>query len=241
MSSSDYLEIESGRITVRDTSGGIHPIATPAGVSDLAFRNAVAVVVTYYLNNGALPTVDQMHDSWNRIPASTYAKIVVEPEFRQALSYRGIEWDGSSGLTLEQRNVLIALSDPTDRASLGSKLKRFKVPYSTYQAWMRQPHFAEARRQQAEHNMSDAVPLFLDTVVSKADQGDLSAVKLGLEISGRYNPQQQQIQDAKAIVQALAESVVRHVKDPDVRSAILADMREQADMLMLQRNTALEA
>lgn len=241
MTSSDYLEIEPGRVVVRDKSSGIHPIPVPTGISELAFRNAVAVVVTFYLNNGVLPTVEQMHDSWRKIPVSTYAKIVVEPEFAQALAYRGIEWAGSSGLTLEQRNVLVALSDPTDRAGLGAKLRRLKVPYSTYQAWMRQPHFAEARRQQAEHNMGDAVPMLLDGVVSKAEAGDLSAIKLGLEISGRYNPQQQQVQDAKAIVQALAESVVRHVKDPEVRSAILADMREQADMLMLQRTTQLEA
>ena len=240
MGSSDYLEIESGNLTVKDKDGGIHPVPTPKGVSDLAFRNAVAVVVTFYLNNGTLPTVPQMHESWQKIPEATYAKIVVEPEFAEALSYRGIEWHGSSGLTLEQRNVLIALSDPTDRASLGTKLRRLKVPYSVYQAWMRQPHFAEARRQQAEHNMGDAVPMLLDGVVSKAETGDLNAIKLRLEISGRYNPQQQQVQDAKAIVQALAESVVRHVKDPEVRSAILSDMREQADMLMLQRTTQLE-
>lgn len=234
------VELAEGKITVRDKDGGIHPIPTPKGVSDLAFRNAVAVVVTFYLNNGTLPTVEQMHESWQKIPVTTYAKIVVEPEFAEALSYRGIQWEGSSGLTLEQRNVLISLSDPTDRATLGTKLRRLKVPYSVYQAWMRQPHFAEARRQQAEHNMADAVPMLIDGVVSKAEVGDLAAIKLGLEISGRYNPQQQQVQDAKAIVQALAESVVKHVKDPEVREAILADMRDQAAMLMLTRTTQLE-
>jgi len=241
LSSNDYLEIEPGRLVVRDTRNGIHPISVPSGISELAFRNAVAVATTFYLNNGALPTVEQMHDSWSRIPISTYAKIVVEPEFAEALSYRGIEWSGSSGLTLEQRNVLIALSDPTDRTSLGGKLRRLKVPYSVYQAWMRQPHFAEARRQQAEHNMSDAVPLFLDGVVSKAESGDLSAIKLGLEISGRYNPQQQQLQDAKAVVQALAEAVVKHVKDPEIRKAIEAEMREHMTKLALTTSNQLEA
>lgn len=227
---------EPRTLTVRDLLDGYQRIPVPAGFSDLAFRNAVATASTLYNTQGKLPSVDDLHKAWPRIPKATYAAIVVTKEFKQAMLYRGVDWDDKAGLSLEQNHALLLLSDPSDRRTTGAKLKQLGIPYARYQAWMRQPLFANVLRQQSENVLADAVPAMLNKLVGNIEAGDNQSIKLGLEISGRYNPAQQQVEDAKAIVQRVVEAVIRRVHDPEVRMAILTDIREAALVVGIEKS-----
>lgn len=218
------FEVGDGTLLVRPLKGAFKPVPTPEGFTDLAFRNAVATCYTLYRRTGKLPSVTEMHASWGVIPVKTYSALIVTPEWAEALRYRGIEWDEKAGLSLEQRSVLLKLADVGDRRSLGVKLREMGVPMARYQAWLKHPHFRELVNSAAEQVLEEAIAPSLTAFATAAAAGDLNAAKFVLEITGRWNPSQQSLEDARLIVQTLVESIIRHVPDPAIRESIMSDV-----------------
>ena len=221
------IEEGIGEISVRNPKGSIKRVSTPRGFTDFVFRSAVSAFDTAFRTLGRIPTVDEVHDTWKRIPKATYAAIWVTPEFKQALEYRGIDWEVDSGLSMEQSMLLHKLVDFTDKRSLGAKLKDLGIPMVRYQAWLQSPLFNESLRVRTERMFGEAVPLALQKLLTNMDAGDQRAVEKVLEITGRWNPAQQQVEDVKRVVVAIVESVIKNVADLEVRRAIMADVQAQ--------------
>lgn len=220
-----------GGIVVRDPNGAFQPVTTPAGFTDLAFRNAVAAFDSAYRTLGRLPSVDDVFTVWPKVPKVTYSTLFLTDEFKQALRYRGVEWDPDSGLTLEQNMVLLKLTDPTDRRSTSAKLKELGVPMPRYQAWLKQPLFLGSYRKRSEEGLSEAIPMVLNRLIGNAEASDQRAIEKVLEITGRWNPAAQEVENARTIVIKVMEAVVKHVTDPDIRRAIMADVTVAAGTL----------
>lgn len=235
--------VETGDgISVRDSDGKFRLVAGPPGFTVKAFRNAVAAFDAAYRLDGVLPTVDRVYKFWPKMTKTAYAKLFVTPEFREALSYRGVAWDPDSGLTLEQTFALLKLTDWTDRRSTTIKLKELGIPMARHQAWMKQPLYAESYRERTEAHFKDAVPMAMNRLMGNAEAGDFQSIKLILEATGRWNPNQNAVEDARIVVQALAEAVIAEVKDPEVRRAIDSRMRLIAGSLTLNdKPQALES
>lgn len=221
----------SGGISVREPDGRFQPVKTPSGFTDSAFRNAVAAADLAYRTNGQLPSVDDCYRVWPRIPKKTYAALFLSEEFKQALRYRGVEWDSNAGLSLEQGMALLKLTDPSDRRTTGVKLKELGIPMPKYEAWMRQPLFAESYAKRTEALFAGAVPMALNKIVANAEMGDMRAIELILNITGRWNPSAQSVEDARAVVMKVIEAVIKHVPDSSVRAAIMADVSLYAGTL----------
>lgn len=221
----------SGGILVRDPKKGFVPVDTPIGFTDLEFRNAVASAYTHYRATGQLPTVDDLAAINRNITKKTYSSIILTDEFKKALSYRGVEWNNEAGLTLEQQSVLIKLQDFTDRRSLGVKLRELGVPMARYQAWLKHPLFRKAMNDAAENVLSEAVAPALLALSGKAAAGEDRAIEKLLEISGRWNPNAQSVEDARVVVMTLLEAIIKHVPDADVRKAIMSEVSLAAGTL----------
>jgi hypothetical protein len=221
----------SGGILVRDPKKGFVPVDTPIGFTDLEFRNAVAAAYTHYRATGKLPTVDDLAEINRTITKKTYSSIILTDEFKKALSYRGVEWNNEAGLTLEQQSVLIKLQDFTDRRSLGVKLRELGVPMARYQAWLKHPLFRKAMNDAAENVLSEAVAPALLALSGKAAAGEDRAIEKLLEISGRWNPNAQSVEDARVVVMTLLEAIIKHVPDADVRKAIMSEVSLAAGTL----------
>lgn len=226
----DIIEREGG-IAVRDPKKGFQPVNTPVGYTDKEFRTAVAGAYTFWRQNGKLPTAIDLNKLHPGIATKVYSGLMLSDEFKQALAYRGIEWVEEAGLSLEQQSVLLMLQDFTDRRSLGVKLKEIGVPMARYQAWLRQPLFREAVNENAEMAIREAVAPALTALAGKAAAGEDRAIEKVLEISGRWNPNAQSVEDARTVVMALVEAVIKHVKDPDVKKAIMDEVSFKADTI----------
>lgn len=228
----DIIEREGG-IAVRDPKKGFRPVNTPAGYTDTEFRNTVAATYTFYRQNGKLPSATDLHKVHGSIATKTYSGIMLSDEYKQALAYRGIEWTEDAGLSLEQQSVILMLQDFTDRRSLGVKLKELGVPMARYQAWLRHPLFRQAINDNAEMALQEAVAPALTALAGKAAAGEDRAIEKVLEISGRWNPNAQSVEDARQVVMALVEAVIKHVKDEDVKRAIMSEVSLKADTLKM--------
>lgn len=223
----DHFPLIDGGIEVQSADGKFTPIMAPKGFTEYIFRSAVAAYDSAYRALGKLPSITEVHDFWPRIPTKTYSAIFVTPEFRQALQYRGIELDVDSGLSIEQSMLLHKLTDYSDSRPLGAKLRELGIPMPRYLAWMNQPLFKQSYHVRTEAHFKDAADLALNKLIQNADSGDQRAIEKILEITGRFNPQQQQIEDVKRVVVSVIEAVIRNVPDAELRKAILDDVQAQ--------------
>ena len=55
-------------ILVVNQDGRVRRSPVPEGFDPLVFRDILAAINIYYLRNGVVPTVDEVHKSWDRIP-----------------------------------------------------------------------------------------------------------------------------------------------------------------------------
>lgn len=220
-----------GQILVRDPKQGFQPVSTPDFLTDQQFRQAVAAAYTFWRQTGKLPTVSDITRIYGGITATACSKLVLSNQFKEALRYRGIEWDENAGLSLEQQSVLLKLQDFTDRRSMGVKLRELGVPMPRYQAWLRQPLFRKAMNDAAENVLQEAVAPALLALSGKAAAGEDRAIEKVLEISGRWNPNAMAAEDARVVVMTLLEAIIKHVPDPDTRKAIMSEVSLAAGTL----------
>ena len=61
-------------------------------------------------------------------------------------------------------------------------------------------------------------------LVNKALNGDLNSIKYVHELSGRHDPNHQQLQDLRVVMDTIIEIIMRHVKDTSTIQAINADI-----------------
>lgn len=221
--SEDFIAKE-GAVLVRDQRQGFRPVKTPDCVTDEEFRNAVAAAYTIYRLEGRLPSAEDLYKMHPKILLRKYSELMLTEAWETALRYRGIEWDEEAGLNLEQQHVLLKLQDYTDRRSLGVKLRELGVPMPRFQAWLKQPLFAQYYREIGEHALQEAVAPALSALAGKAAAGEDRAIEKVLEISGRWNPNAMAVENARVVVTAMVEAVVKHVKDPEVRQAIMSEV-----------------
>lgn len=227
MAESDFEDVP-GALLVRPPDGRFKRIATPTGFTDLAFRQAVSAFDTAYRGSGRVPSVDEVYRVWPKLSKKTYSALLLTEQFKEALSYRGLELEENAGLSMEQQHVLLKLSDPFDRRSINVKLKELGVPMPKYQNWLRQPLFRQTYEQQSIDNYADALPAIRARLLNEAEGGNLKAIELVFAKTGEYNPAAQQLANAETLVLKVVESVIRNVRDPQTRKAIMDDIGDYA-------------
>ena len=89
-------------------------------------------------------------------------------------------------------------------------------------------------RDQAEQNLGDSVQVALNRLVANAEAGDQRAIEKILEISGRYNPQQQEVQNARTVVMTVMEVLQEELAgDSEVLERILSKVRGRVQVLSI--------
>lgn len=217
--------MEDGLLMVRDAKNGFQPVPVPVGFTDLVFRNGVAATYTAYRRHGRMPSVRQVHEVWDRIPQTTYSALFLTDEFKLALEYRGIEFNGSDGLSYDQQMAILKLSNPLDRRGTAVKLRELGIPMPRYQAWLKQPLFMAELTNQSKAGYHEHLPAIRNALIGNAEAGAMDAIQLVFAITGEWDPSQRQVDDIRLLAQKLVESVALRVTDPAVREQIAADMK----------------
>lgn len=191
----------------------------PSGVGDKTFRHVVGAANTAYVACRGIPSIDQIYDySDKRVTKAKISSIVLTDEFKSAMEQRGISWrpDDYSGISTEQMYCIQILTDPTHKAkTLQAKLKLAGIPYVKYRNWLKQPTFERYLNNLTEGLLSDHVGDLHTVLMQKALNGDLNAIKYVHELSGRHDPNQQQVKDLRVIVDNLIEIIAQEVKDQE--------------------------
>lgn len=205
----------------------------------------------YWLRYAKSPSIDDILGGVELSPARI-RKYTNSDSFHLRLQLRGIPWpDGwldtaeaevvSAKLTPIQMVALGILSDPTSRGSLKSKLERIGVSYSQYRNWMNNTEFAKAMNQIGEKMVVDNIATVHQSLVGKAQAGDVQAMKLFYEVSGRHDPMRQQSLDLNRIVALLLEVITRNVTDIGTLTRIQDEFDSALSIGQISANPAGDA
>lgn len=226
----NFREMGDGRVLVRSDKGFV-PLVIPEGFTEHEFRIAIASVATYWRIHSKLPSMTEVAKSTSALTAKRFGEISMTKEFIAGCQYRGVEWEERDGLSLEQQSVLLMLQDYTDRRAIGTKLREMAVPVSRYQNWLKNPLFRKAVNDNAESVLAEAVAPALTALAGNAAAGNTRDIEILLAMTGRWNPAQMQLEDARAVVLSMVEAIIKHVPDVTVREAIMADVSMTAATL----------
>lgn len=232
---SHAVEVEGDELVIR-TDGRVERSPVPEGQDPEMFRHIVAGIDLVYRRTGAVPSIDQLLEEWGGFSEKAVKAAYAAPELARALEIRGISLSPKAGLSQEQLYALAILQDFTDRRSTKAKLEQVGISLSKYRAWMRDPSFARAMSEQAEQNLGDATQMALNKLVANAESGDQRAIEKILEITGRYNPQQQEIQNARTVVLTMMEVIQSKITDKELLGEILGEVRKRMTSVMIMQS-----
>lgn len=214
---------------------GVRPAGGISGINEEEIQVILGVIQQLWLTgHGKLPSVADVLNL-TKFPEWKVLSVLAHSEFRERCTLRGIPWPKNwnravhdsavarSRLTPEQVMTLQIVTDPTNKRTLGTKLRQAGVTYPTWRNWMRDPIFAEAVKTTAEEMLQDMVPTTHARVANRADSGDLQAARMLYELTGRHDPNKQQMLELTSIVRLLLEVITRYVTDTVVLERINND------------------
>ncbi len=216
---------ESKMVKVTDSQYTTAVGSLPEGIKPDDFSIVVNAVYHDYTSKKRLPTVQEIQ-RLTLVSNKIISSILETDEFRQAVTARGIPWDNTGGLTATQMLVAQILTNPTDKRELKIKLRGAGVTYTQYRAWMNQPAFSQYMHKITEGMLTEHIPDFNTVLTKKALAGDLNSIKYINELSGRHDPNRQQILDLQNMVGILLDIIQRNVKDPVAMKAISDEFRD---------------
>lgn len=214
---------------------GVRPAGGISGINEEEIQVILGVVQQLWLTgHGKLPSVADILNL-SKFAEWKVLSVLAHSEFRERCTLRGIPWPKKwnravhdsavirSRLTPEQVMALQIVTDPTNKRPLGTKLRQVGITYPTWRNWMRDPIFAEAVKTTAEEMLQDMVPSTHARVANRADAGDLQAARMLYELTGRHDPNKQQMLELTSIVRLLLEVITRYVTDTAVLERINSD------------------
>ena len=177
-------------------------------------RVAVAAGAAYAYHK-RVPSVDEIGRFIPDMKPAVIAKNMAKDEFKDLMKMRGYDGFGehTGGLTPQQIFTVGKVTDPTDRRPLAAKLKSVGITYAQYRAWLKNPAFMRYITQVGEDMLGEHIHDVHASLTNKATGGDIQAMKLFYEVSGRHDPNKQAIADLNNIIRMLLEIITRHVTD----------------------------
>ena len=182
-----------------------------------------AFVEHYFNQIGKLPSMERLKSEF---PKVTQAKLQTDLKIAAVkLEAKGYGVAQRQYLTPTQLSVANSMLNLSDRRSNTKKLADFGVSPATYANWKKDPAFNNYLRQRSEAMLGDSIGDVHLALIESATSGDVSAIKLFYEITGRHHAGAQQNMNVQTMLISVIESVQRHVKDPSVLQAIASDLQ----------------
>lgn len=174
----------------------------------------LAWIEEWWLRREEFPPVGAFNNFW---PDFDLQAALRHETFLYALDQRGIKLPSPDDkLTSEQIAAVATLSNFTDGRSRSAKLRDLGITPAKWQGWLKNKHFKQFLHELAGNNFMDNVDAVQEGLLNAARKGSTDAVKLYMEMTGRYTGQSQEVMNIKIILSRLLEAIQMHVKDPNV-------------------------
>src|SRR3569623_780779 len=181
--------------------------------------------IEYYWNQlNKPPSMDRLKAEYPKIPeAQLKASLKVALIKMEAKGYNVL---AKSYLSAEQMAVVNSLLNLADKRSNTKKLQACGVAPATLANWKKDPVFLNYWRERAETLLGNSIGDVHLALIESATAGDVSAIKLFYEITGRHTPGQQQAVNVQATLIRAIEAIQKHVTDPKILLAIANEIQD---------------
>lgn len=199
----------------------------------------------------AVNYIDRVHNTSGAVPSDSdiieYLKFTkkhrVNPEFieslksnplfRASMESRGINCNYSDGelrhaleLTGQQQAAVSVMLNLVDRRSNEKKLRDIGVSSEMWTTWMQNNVFAEYVRERSEVMLSHATHEAHMGLMRGIQGGNTASIKLYYEMTGRYNPNEENNVNIRLIIGQVLEAIQKHVRDPETLNSIAIEMSQ---------------
>jgi hypothetical protein len=181
---------------------------------------------------GIAVTPSAIHQNNYELPLTVLVELFEEPKFLNALEDRGVALPGAPGLDPHQLSALAIYLDMTVPMTHAQKLKAANVSEARWRGWQKQPEFARRLAALAEDLIAESTPVALQRLAQLVDAGNLKAVELQLELSGRHDRRKETI-DVNALLLGIFA-----VLDEEVDAATLSRISDKVRSMMGQNTPA---
>jgi len=166
-----------------------------------------------WLSERRFPSNDDLKKRFSLTEADLL-NIVNDPKVQLAFDNRGIDYAKQHGSLspVQVSAVSLVLGSVGDRRSLNSKLKSLGVTEQTWRSWMKQKRFKSYVNQRAQEVFHDFEPEARIALMQSVSKGDFNAIKYYFEMTGVYNPKQEEVLQVQIIITKLMEAIQRHVE-----------------------------
>lgn len=142
-----------------------------------------------------------------------------------ALDRRGIPWRQHSreDLTPTQVAAAITMMNFADTRPNDEKLEQLGINPTQYYAWLNDPQFKNLIDSLADQNLTNIRPTAIGEFTKAINKGDWNAVKYFLDVTGELK--QDTGPNPETLILMLIEIIQKHVKDPEIITAIAQDIK----------------
>lgn len=145
-------------------------------------------------------------------------------KFQRSLADRGIKTTKNPNLSLRQETFLQAYLNPMNLKPPQVLAKQQGIKATELDGWMRDKHFAEAMSAKAEENLRKYIPIADQALGQMVQQGDMKAIQFLNQLTGRFDPNSRGNVDIVALLMAVQDIVLRHVREPETKRAIAREL-----------------
>lgn len=198
---------------------------------------AVLFIERHHSIAGAVPSDDDIIEylkftkKFQSINSESILNLKENPLFKASMASRGITIQSNSGeITLTSRQMAAAsvMMNFTDRRSDEKKLRDIGVSTEEFTNWMQSKVFSQYMAQRSELLVANAVHEAHIGLIRGVRQGNTASIKLYYELTGRYNPNEENSVNIRLLIGQVLEAIQKHVRDPQTLNKLAVELSQLA-------------
>lgn len=198
-----------------------------ATLSDIDFE-LIQFVERFHGTVGRTPTEAELNHRFE-LEDGVLAAFKINPLVKKSFSRRGIFFPAPEDVFSDaQMHAVAAMTDIYDRRSDAKKLSDIGVSTRQWSTWLQDDAFAEYVNSRTEKLLEHATFESHKGLLKGVRNGNVAAVKLAYEVTGRYRPNEEQQIDVRRLLHTFIEVLQKHVKDPTLLHVIAMDLSNVA-------------
>lgn len=198
-----------------------------ATLSDVEM-DLILFVERFHASVGESPTDVQINQRFNLDP-ETFEAFKQNPLVHKSFAIRGIQYPSAKDVfTPEQMHAAAVMTDLVDRRSDSKKLADLGITTRQWSTWVQDDAFATYLKDRSEKLLENSTHELHKGMMKGVRNGNVAAVKLAYEVTGRYRSNEESSIDVRQILHTFIEVIQRYVKDPVVMHNIAMDLSSAA-------------
>lgn len=201
---------------------GVSRIHFPKQIGPQFVNKAMPWFESFWHKHNRYPKPDEIMGKYN-FTLEQVNLLNASPFWQKSCERRGIRFNPVAGLDVRQVAAISLITNFSDRRSIPAKCAALNITEEELNGWYADPLFKAELAERTDAVMSNSFPEVQASLIRQIQKGNFPAIKFYYEITGRAQTPEQI--NLKVAILKLQEAVQKHVKDPEVLSAIANELR----------------